>query len=620
MFKVIEIETYNICNRKCNYCPNSINENEPHYMDEKLFYKIIDQLSDLDYKGRISLHRYGEPLLDKRLNKFVKYAKDRCPGAYITIFTNGDYLDYKHFKELSKDGVDSFFITIHSKFNENHISLLLNSNDEDKTKIKMMKSQNLHLYNRGGLLPKNRNIPENSICINPSDFMIINSFGKAVLCCMDYHSSVVYGNLNNEKLIDVWNNEKISKIREELSKGNRNCTDICKKCDCLDFKDPSYAEFPYLPPWKEINKEKVIDKIKSVLEKNKNLINLGIMDIKDYKNISHKITDKDYQNYLSKFFNLIKLNSLQITNVRDWFNQIIENNIQFVFLNEFTKEIFEYRDKNKIDIGFIVRPYVFEPWKNTYKEISKYLTKKDIILCASNYLEKEFKKISENYNCYNMPVVIDSEKYSEIKSDYKENEFLNLLYCARIIPEKGLSEIIESLQYLDCNFHLNIISPITNLNPNEKRFYEEIIEKIKDNNLNHKITFHGSLIDNIQKKITIFSETDILLNLSTYSGETFGRVIVEAFASGCAVITTNWQALNEIIIPNKNGFLVNIDENNNIKPKDIAENIKKLQDNNILNKIKENNVLESKKYDYKINMINLRKELLKISNQESKTL
>jgi hypothetical protein len=35
-------------------------------MKEELFRKIIDELSDIDFDGRISI-TYGEPLLDKRL-------------------------------------------------------------------------------------------------------------------------------------------------------------------------------------------------------------------------------------------------------------------------------------------------------------------------------------------------------------------------------------------------------------------------------------------------------------------------------------------------------------------------------------------------------------------------
>lgn len=73
----IELETYNRCNNDCAFCPVNRNNDtrKAHYMDEKLFYSIIDQLRIMDYSGSICLYSNNEPLLDKRIFKFVEYAK-----------------------------------------------------------------------------------------------------------------------------------------------------------------------------------------------------------------------------------------------------------------------------------------------------------------------------------------------------------------------------------------------------------------------------------------------------------------------------------------------------------------------------------------------------------------
>ena len=77
LFKTVEIETISTCNRKCVYCPNHSYERPAGLMEEAVFYKLIDELADIGFSGTLSPHFYGEPMLDKRLEKFknVKISK-----------------------------------------------------------------------------------------------------------------------------------------------------------------------------------------------------------------------------------------------------------------------------------------------------------------------------------------------------------------------------------------------------------------------------------------------------------------------------------------------------------------------------------------------------------------
>ena len=74
----IEIETINRCNNDCSFCPVSKGNDIREYkkMSEELYHQIIDQLSDMDYRGYISLFSNNEPLLDVRIFDFLKYAKE----------------------------------------------------------------------------------------------------------------------------------------------------------------------------------------------------------------------------------------------------------------------------------------------------------------------------------------------------------------------------------------------------------------------------------------------------------------------------------------------------------------------------------------------------------------
>ena len=93
IFKHILIQTNYKCTRKCHFCHYG-QKNAPKNIDmnENLFYHIVQQLGDVNYKGRVGLFEMNEPLTDKRFNKFLKYTIEKLPKAWIFISSNGDLL------------------------------------------------------------------------------------------------------------------------------------------------------------------------------------------------------------------------------------------------------------------------------------------------------------------------------------------------------------------------------------------------------------------------------------------------------------------------------------------------------------------------------------------------
>ena len=80
-FSDVNIETYGYCNRQCSFCFNNDKypKREIGVMEEEIFRRIIDELGNLDFSGRVGLHHYGEPLLDDRLPQFIEYVRKKCP-------------------------------------------------------------------------------------------------------------------------------------------------------------------------------------------------------------------------------------------------------------------------------------------------------------------------------------------------------------------------------------------------------------------------------------------------------------------------------------------------------------------------------------------------------------
>lgn len=105
------------CNRKCTYCPNSVADRKTHknFMSDALFFSILRQLCQINYRGIIYIHRYNEPLADKDYTlSRIRDIRVFVPNARVQIFTNGDYLDRAYLDELAALGVDEIQATVHA--------------------------------------------------------------------------------------------------------------------------------------------------------------------------------------------------------------------------------------------------------------------------------------------------------------------------------------------------------------------------------------------------------------------------------------------------------------------------------------------------------------------------
>ncbi len=229
IFISADIETYGYCNRSCEFCFNNpkFPQRKKGVMSEEMWKKIIDELSHLRYKGRISPHFYGEPLLDKRLVDLTTYAREKCPNAYILIDTNGDYLNENIMKRLITSGVNKFFVTSYDESIPDHLRLL---RDKFPVHISLRSYLDFEKVNRSGKIFDVKTIC-NKICYNPTFQLIIDWQGDVLLCCMDYYTEVTFGNVKDSSILDIWSSERFLDSRIQLRKGNRESISICKYCD-----------------------------------------------------------------------------------------------------------------------------------------------------------------------------------------------------------------------------------------------------------------------------------------------------------------------------------------------------------------------------------------------------
>jgi len=229
----IYIETLTACNLRCSYCPNSVYERglikNNQEMDPELFYKIIDELSDLNWVGEIEPHSYGEPLLDRRLPSFCSYIRQKIPLAKIGIYTNGELLNIDWYKKLVSAGVNKFRVTQHlDNESKGTLDVIRYREKQGYDNIEFTYTRLKHINSRGGLV----DVDEGELrqeCNYPDHHVGISFDGEIMICCNDYLNEVNVGNVSNEKIIDIWQKPIYKDIRTNIRSGNFTL-DICNNC------------------------------------------------------------------------------------------------------------------------------------------------------------------------------------------------------------------------------------------------------------------------------------------------------------------------------------------------------------------------------------------------------
>jgi radical SAM protein with 4Fe4S-binding SPASM domain len=239
----IQIETINRCNGTCSFCPVNkyVDTRKMKKMELTLYKKILQDLANLEYKGRIALYSNNEPLLDDRILEFAKMTKEILPECYLYIYTNGTLMTRELCMELVKY-MDSIIIDNYNddlELNENikEIYDMCQNVPELDNKIEIhLRKVNEVLYTRGGQSPNNSKKKErNYPCMLPFSQMVIRPDGGVSLCCSDALGKMTLGNANEQTIEEIWNSSKYSEIRNKIVTDIRSI-ELCKYCDAKHYE------------------------------------------------------------------------------------------------------------------------------------------------------------------------------------------------------------------------------------------------------------------------------------------------------------------------------------------------------------------------------------------------
>lgn len=243
LFDHIEIETVNRCNGNCGFCPVSKANDTREYreMSQELFEKIINELSDINYSGKLALFSNNEPFLDENIIERHRYARKKLPNARMHLFTNGTLLTLEKFIEivdlLDELVIDNYHQELKLIKTAEKIVEYCEQHPELKKKVTVVlrKPQEI-LTSRGGDAPNRKDMVSygDDRCILPYKQMIIRPDGKVSLCCNDPLGKNTLGDVRKDSILTVWNNDRFKMVRKCLYEGRKNWKH-CVYCDVFSL-------------------------------------------------------------------------------------------------------------------------------------------------------------------------------------------------------------------------------------------------------------------------------------------------------------------------------------------------------------------------------------------------
>lgn len=252
----IEVNTTELCNRTCVFCPRHDPEVFPNrhlHMTPRGARIICENLSGHDYTftGKISFSGFGENTMNKQFPEIVHTFRKWLPNATLECNTNGDRLNLDYANLLFDSGLDLLYINLYDGPEQmDHFNKMLNTIPDEKYKFRMHWSQADHgliLNNRSGVIDwvgiEDTDVKslQGKPCHYPFYKMFVDWNGDVLFCSNDWGREHVVGNLMQDSLFNVWMSKPMKDIRKKLIKGDRSGSP-CNKCsvDGTLFGKPSF--------------------------------------------------------------------------------------------------------------------------------------------------------------------------------------------------------------------------------------------------------------------------------------------------------------------------------------------------------------------------------------------
>jgi len=290
--RVVRVEPSSLCNLKCIHCPTgSKRDIKRGNMSDEVFYKIIEEIKAYNGVDVVVLYHGGEPFMNKNIFEMINVLKS-MGIRFIKIVTNGMLIKDEMLPKIIKSGLDSIEFSLDGLSSEENnqirrggnycqvastikklISMKTNlrattpdvyiantqipleadikngvkvstpkyilndfSDFEGKIGFKntyMLKWPGFDCSNTYKLVggPTAKNSQPSDYCNNVVETITIRWNGDVVPCCYDISSNYVIGNIMEQPLPEIWNNERYKKIRKSIH--SRRYIPLCANCNVI---------------------------------------------------------------------------------------------------------------------------------------------------------------------------------------------------------------------------------------------------------------------------------------------------------------------------------------------------------------------------------------------------
>jgi hypothetical protein len=273
----LNIETASTCNARCHFCPYSTEGRlrPAKKMSEDLFHKIIDEVATIPLITGINLQGLNEPLLDKRLEDFIRYIGDTAPNVAVGLYTNGVLLTPERYRSLKAAGLSRLIVSLNAVNQEQHEKIMGIPGAFEKvcahieyamehpphtlqvhavyTSDTFSREDCLKFYERWGdwseglgigVVCRDGNwggsmyvppratgiVVGNQWCFRATNTIYITCEGLITTCCMDPFGKQVFGDVNTQTIREIYNGDKYTKFREDHANDRADNYDICRGC------------------------------------------------------------------------------------------------------------------------------------------------------------------------------------------------------------------------------------------------------------------------------------------------------------------------------------------------------------------------------------------------------
>lgn len=269
------IEPTNRCNFNCIFCARENMDREFDMLNMDSFKKTINSLPKGTY---ITMTGHGEPTINVHIYEMIEYASSK--GMFVSLITNASTLNKVNRERLINSGISRIqlsFEALDKKTNEaimpgsvferellnmlkliKEIRILKKSiyisisrviieqskkfSEATKEFWEKMPIDNyyegawLSLQNESAMFENKFSDIDYRPCAIPWTDMQVNANGEVTACIQDWSSKCVIGNINDQSLMDILNNQKALQFRRAILTGDWDYLESigyggCKNCN-----------------------------------------------------------------------------------------------------------------------------------------------------------------------------------------------------------------------------------------------------------------------------------------------------------------------------------------------------------------------------------------------------